>query len=227
MSESITTVSLFHYQGFRHRWWAFTQMGLAPSQLAKISGLQFGKLMGSGGVDGFSILPNFGVYAFLGVWDNRQTAEACFDKHPWWQNALERSHEQLTFFLRPTIAHGLWDGQNPFSNPQSYDPKQPTAVLTRATIRTSKLAEFWQWVPKTSASIYDHPSRLISVGVGEYPLFMQATFSLWESGKAMQEFAYHSKYHKEVVKLTRERNWYKEELFARFTLIDSVGNWSG
>jgi heme-degrading monooxygenase HmoA len=49
---------------------------------------------------------------------------------------------------------------------------------------------------------------------------MQATFSLWDSGKAMQDFAYKSKYHKEVVQLTRDRNWYKEEMFARFQVID-------
>ena len=54
---------------------------------------------------------------------------------------------------------------------------------------------------------------------------MQATFSLWKSGKSMQEFAYHSKYHKEVVRLTRERKWYKEELFARFAVLETAGSW--
>ncbi|MEL6142827.1 MAG: hypothetical protein AAFU67_14550, partial [Bacteroidota bacterium] len=203
----MTTVSLIRYQKFTSQWWAFTQMGLAPRHLAQTEGLQFGRLMGSGGNDGFSIRPNFKVYAWLACWENKQAADTFFTHHAWWQKAKSRSVEQITFFLQPTMAHGKWEGQNPFGKPTTYDPRQPTAVLTRATIRTRKLPEFWRWVPKTSASIHDHPARLMSIGIGEYPIFMQATFSLWESGKAMQEFAYHSKYHKEVVRLTRERKW--------------------
>jgi len=221
----LTTLSLIRYQNLPNQWWAFTQMGLAPGKLAKTQGLQFGRLMGSGGENGFSIRPNFRVYAWLGCWESKSAANAFFDHNSWWQKAKERSQEQMTFFLQPTLAHGQWEGQNPFGEPANYDPQKPTAVLTRATIRTRKLPEFWRWVPKTSASVYDHPDRLLSVGVGEYPIFMQATFSLWRSGKAMQEFAYQSKYHKEVVRLTRERGWYKEELFVRFAVLETAGSW--
>lgn len=224
----LTTVSLLRYHGVANRWWAFTQMGLAPIRLANISGLTFGRLMGSGGGNGFSLRPNFGVYTWLACWEDEAAATAFFRTHPWWQKALDKTVEQATFFLEPTMAHGQWAGVEPFVvAPGKYNPQKPVAVLTRATIRNRKLIEFWRWVPKTSASVFDHNSRLLSLGVGEYPVFMQATFSLWESGKAMQEFAYNGKYHREVVQLTRERNWYKEELFARFTITGYTGQWTG
>jgi hypothetical protein len=130
--------------------------------------------------------------------------------------------------MQPTMTHGVWGGERPFSPaPEAYDPAQPVAVITRATIRTRKLPDFWRYVPRTSASVDEHTDRLLSVGIGEYPIFMQATFSIWRSGKAMQDFAYRSQHHKEVVRLTRERQWYKEEMFTRFSILEARGNWNG
>lgn len=197
-------------------------MGLAHGELAQTPGLAFGRLMGSGGGNGFGLYPNFGLYVWFANWENRAAADTFFRESPWYQAALQRSHQQQTYYLQPTMAHGQWGGQQPFAIHQAYDPSKPTAVLTRATIRTRKLLDFWRYVPRTSASIYEHPARQFSIGIGEYPVFMQATFSLWDSGKAMQDFAYKSNHHKEVVKLTRERNWYKEELFARFEVVAST-----
>lgn len=224
---TITTMTLLRYTGLRNRWWAFTQMGLGPGQLRSVPGMQFSRLLGSGAGNGFSIRPNLGVYAFMVVWDDRSRAEAFFAGHPWWQRVRSHRQEEWTAWLSTTMVHGQWDGQTPFQVRSSYDPAGPVAVLTRATIRKRFLPQFWRYVPRVSESVEEHRQRLLSIGVGEYPLFMQATFSLWESGKAMQEYAYRSKYHSEVVRKTRELGWYSEELFARFALLDSTGSWSG
>ncbi len=229
----ITTVTLFRYDRLQDKAWAFTQMGRMlgwplSNPLAGTAGLRFGRLLGSGGGNGFGLQPNFGVYALLGHWDDRTAADQFFAGHPWFQENLARTCDRATFFLLPTMTHGKWGGEQPFTpEPAAYDPARPVAVITRATIRTRKLPDFWRYVPKTSASVYDHPARTLSIGVGEYPIFMQATFSLWTSGKAMQDFAYRSDHHREVVKLTRERNWYKEEMFTRFTVLEANGNWNG
>lgn len=227
VSQQAVTLSLLQFDGWADRWWMFTQMGLAYGSLAAAEGLQFGRLLGSGGGNGFAIRPNFGVYAWLGVWKDAQAAAHFFEQHPWWQQALGRSKQQATLWLAPTMVHGQWAGQQPFDINQVYDPKQPTAVITRATIRTRKLLDFWRYVPQTSASVHKQPDRLLSIGIGEYPIFMQATFSLWRSGKAMQDFAYQQQDHREVVRLTRERDWYKEEMFARFSLLKTEGKWTG
>ncbi|WP_273445978.1 hypothetical protein [Neolewinella agarilytica] len=229
----LTTLTLLRFNGATNRAWIFTQMGLMPgwfnrSPVAGVAGLRFSRLLGSGAGNGFGLAPNFGVYAWLGHWETEEAADDFFSLHPWWQAMLSHSSEQLTARMLPTMTHGEWGGDRPFSpRPEDYDPSRPVAVITRATIRTRKLPDFWRYVPQTSASIEAHPARKLSIGVGEYPVFMQATFSLWTSGKAMQEFAYRSQHHKEVVRLTRERNWYKEEMFTRFQVLALEGNWEG
>ena len=66
-----------------------------------------------------------------------------------------------------------------------------------------------------------------SFGIGEAPLYRQATFSVWESVEDMKAFAYQSAEHREVIQKTRDENWYSEELFARFKLIASFGTLKG
>ncbi len=229
----ITTVTLLRYEGLRNKAWIFTQMGLMPgfpfpSPLAGTKGLKFGRLLGSGAGNGFGLKPNLGVYAFVGHWLDRTAANDFFTTHPWWKKNEKHLTETITFYLEATMTHGEWGGEKPFiPQPEKHDPEAPVAVITRATIRSRKLVDFWRYVPQTSASVYDHPERKLSIGVGEYPVFMQATFSLWTSGKAMRDFAYKSKHHAQAVKLTRERDWYKEEMFTRFRVLEMTGNWRG
>ncbi|MEO1551586.1 MAG: spheroidene monooxygenase, partial [Pseudomonadota bacterium] len=59
------TLSLFRFGGVGARVWAFAQMGLARGPLRRLNGLRFWKLLGSGVGEGFTPLPNTGVYAVL------------------------------------------------------------------------------------------------------------------------------------------------------------------
>jgi hypothetical protein len=42
----------------------------------------------------------------------------------------------------------------------------------------------------------------------------------------MMDYAYNNKAHKKVIKLTRQLNWYKEEMFARFEPYKFEGRWN-
>jgi hypothetical protein len=64
-------------------------------------------------------------------------------------------------------------------------------------------------------------------GIGEAPLVQMATFSIWESLDALKNFAYTSPEHKEAIRKTRQIDWYKEEMFARFQPYQSTGVWCG
>ncbi len=224
MEKQIVTVTLFRFTGFANRFWAFSQMGRRPFKKGAAKGLTFGKMLGTGGDNGFSILPNWGVYGWLGAWDTEGSARDFFKQNTLFQTFNNHAAEQFTVYLQPTMVHGLWDGETPFTVSAPFDANESVAVLTRATIKPSFLYRFWQYVPKTSRSIETAEGRLFSVGVGELPLIQQATFSLWTSGKAMMDYAYKSRYHAEVVKKTRELGWYSEELFARFKVLDTEGS---
>ncbi|WP_240731702.1 hypothetical protein [Hymenobacter radiodurans] len=100
-------------------------------------------------------------------------------------------------------------------------------MLTRASIRWWKTPRFWKYVAPTSAAIAGAQGVLAAVGLGELPVVRQATFSVWESAQAMQQYAYRDEKHKEVIRLTRQEKWYGEELFARFRVLSSEGTWGG
>ncbi|NRB48193.1 MAG: hypothetical protein HRU41_11010 [Saprospiraceae bacterium] len=226
-TTQIVTITFFQFAGMKRKWWGFKQMGLAPAQLAEIPGLVFSKMLGSGGGNGFQIWPNLGVYGLLGVWESEAAAHAFIPEHPLFTELSEKSREQWTVFMRTSMAHGTWDGVNPFEGKEKVDEEAPICVITRATIKTNKLWQFWRFVPRVSRAVGDQTGRLFSVGVGELPLIQQATFSLWNSSREMKAYAYHDKYHKEVIRRTRELGWYKEELFARFTPYAERGTWQG
>lgn len=213
------TLSVFRFEGFRNRFWAFTQVGLQTMQKGVCEGLSFAKTLGTGGGNGFSILPNWGVYALLGVWDTEGGAEN-FENSTIFAEYSKRATECTTFVLQTVHAHGKWDGVEPFETVGTYNPDEQIAVITRATIRPRKLPDFWRFVPSVSRAMMAAEARQYSIGIGELPIVQQATFSIWESGAAMQNQAYKHASHSDVVRRTRSRDWYSEELFARFRILD-------
>jgi hypothetical protein len=121
----------------------------------------------------------------------------------------------------------LADGLQPFQKTAILEMNKPIVVLTRATIRFRKLWSFWSKVGIVSQSLAGYNGVVMSVGVGEWPLIQQATISIWKSQAEMLDYAYKNPKHKEVVKLTRKLNWYKEEMFARFVPYKFEGVWNG
>lgn len=104
---------------------------------------------------------------------------------------------------------------------------QPVAVLTRARIATLHWPAFYRSVPAVEAHLRRQPGLLAVVGIGEAPVGLQATFSLWRSTAAMDAFAYRNSPHEAVVRRTRAGGWFGEELFARFRPYRSTGTWDG
>jgi hypothetical protein len=203
-------------------------MGLSTGILPEVAGLKFGKMLGSGGRNGFSVFPNWGVYGLLAVWEKEKDAQNFFNGHSFFNEMKEEAIEEWTCYMQTAMVHGEWEGSCPFAITTDFNKNLPVAVLTRATIRKKRLLHFWKYVPKVSRSMDEHKEGLIfSVGVGELPLVQQATVSFWENSDLMQAYAYNSRFHKEVIQKTRSLGWYKEELFARFHPYRSDGSWRG
>ena len=221
--EGLTTITFFKFR--KNKTWAFTQMGLVPAKLKQKKGLRFYKLMGTGGGNGFSLWPDFSTYALLGVWDNKGIADE-FLSH---NEIMKSYHEKSSFFrtlkLLPLKSHGLWSGQNPFQEHKlnKTDNDKPLAVITRATLRPSRLLPFWKSVPSASAAIEKAKGVQYFKGIGEWPFVQQATLSLWDNFEAVKEFAYGGKIHANIIKKTRKEQWYSEDLFARFHILSDTG----
>lgn len=190
---------------------------------------KFWKLLGTGKNGTFDLNPDWRQWGLLAVWDNledfKQFESSSFIQK-WWRQFCA---EQWTVLCEPLMSHGKWDGQNPFATDNAFaEPYTgPVGVLTRATIRFKRLKNFWADVAGVAGLMKDAPGYLTSVGIGEAPVYRQATFSFWQSEEQMKAFAYKSREHAEVIKKTRKENWYSEELFARFKPLASSGSING
>ncbi|MGY6561156.1 MAG: DUF3291 domain-containing protein [Luteibaculaceae bacterium] len=226
VGKQVVTISFFRFEGLLNKLWAFAAMGKTKGLQNAIEGAQFVKFMGTGGGDGYQWHPDFSTYSILIAWQNEEKAHKFFNSSTLYSDYSSRAFEQCTFWLNAIAASGMWDGVQPFEI-YKQTPEGPIAVITRATIKTKNLIQFWRKVPNVSASILEYPSKLFGKGVGEWPLFQQATFSVWANREDMLDYAYKNKKHREVVKLTKEIQWYSEELFARFIPYKVEGTWFG
>ena len=127
--------------------------------------------------------------------------------------------------LRPLRSRGQWSGRQPFGDPQG-STDGPTAVLTRARLRPARAARFWSAVPAVTRTLHGASGVRVSLAVGEAPIGLQGTFSVWDSPTHLQAFA-HAGAHRDVVARTPEEQWYAEELFARFAVEASSGTLDG
>jgi hypothetical protein len=182
--------------------------------------------MGTGKNGTFDLEPDLGQWAYLWVWKS-QTDYQKFIGGSWmWRYIQKYAISSFTMYLKPMQSHGYWDKRKPFGdeNYSSFETNQPIIVLTRATIKINKAADFWRNVPLIAQDFSQNEGFVFSIGVGEMPIFKQATLSIWQNEGCMKAFAYQKKLHAEVIKKTRTNQWYSEELFARFRLLGHSGN---
>lgn len=225
MTQTIT-LSLFRFDRWRDRVWAFAMMGAARFALARVPDLQFWKLCGSGTGEGFTPIPNTSVYAILCAWPNTDTARAGIGSETIFARYRNRASEHWTLYLTPTSARGAWAGVEPFE-PALEPNNGPIAALTRATVKPRVAARFWRRVPDISAVIGSDPNVIFKIGIGEVPLLHQVTFSIWPGAEEMAAFARTNGPHAAAIHAVRSGNWFREELYARFAIAGTDGTWNG
>ena len=125
--------------------------------------------------------------------------------------------------LEPISTHGQWAGKEPFAA-TAKDWDGAVAAVTRARIKWSQNFRFWRSVPPVTVSLKSAPGLIAAIGIGEAPIGLQGTFSLWESAAAIREFAYKGAAHQKAIADTSTYKWYSEELFARFAVLDQRGS---
>lgn len=200
-------------------------MGLARPAMARVKGIGFWKLCGSGSGVGFTPIPNLGVYAVLATWPDAETANRQTDVAAPFRRYRNRAAESWTVLLSPTSVRGEWSGKTPFTE-TDLTPTGALAALTRATIRPGIIARFWKRVPDISGVIGRDENVLFKIGVGEVPWLHQVTFSIWPDAQTMAGFA-RTGHHAEAIKAVRAENWFSEELYARFAVLSDRGTWNG
>lgn len=238
MNCVLTIVRYPKYYGFA----GFLSMALFRLPLMLNKKISFGKLLGCGKNGTFDIHPDWNQWAVLTVHEHRLMMNKIDSNNcgqqtinykliygffiDWWWKFF--NCEVYSIILEPLEGYGTWNGKKIFSDlHKQTNYTGIIAVLTRATIRLTRLKNFWKHVDSVASQMRAANGFITSIGIGEVPWIKQATFSVWENKDAMKTFAYKMQQHTEVIKKTRNENWYSEEMFVRLKPIASFGSLNG
>lgn len=207
---------------------AVGRVALHRYSLRGTAGLTFVKLLGTG--TGRTFTPRDADpqhWALLTVFENIGAAQRFDSQSPQLSSWRRIAKEQLHVRMSPLASTGLWSGRAPFpvSDPTRWDG--PVAAITRARIKFLLSRKFWSAVPPVIADLHGQPGLVCAFGIGEAPIGLQGTFSMWRSNRELSDFAYRGHAHREAIDATERLDWYAEELFARFAVLHVEGTWRG
>jgi hypothetical protein len=201
---------------------ALFRMAIDRTLLRQSNGVTFAKMLGCGKGETFtpsdadptrwgclvvipeSQLPNLDSSSTIRAWRNKSVSE-------------------FRVLLDPIAATGMWSKQKPFEPSAPANFHGQVVAITRARIKASQTLRFFKSVPPVTASLHSSPGLISTIGIGEAPIGLQGTFSLWESMQAIKDFAYKGAAHQKAIAQTSEFDWYAEELFARFAVREMRG----
>jgi hypothetical protein len=201
---------------------ALFRMAIDRTLLRRRNGVTFAKMLGCG--KGETFTPRDADPTRWGclvvIPENQLAALDSSSTIRTWRN---KSISEFRVVLDPIAATGMWSKQKPFetSAPANFDGQ--VVAITRARIKASQTMRFFKSVPPVTASLHSSPGLISTIGIGEAPIGLQGTFSLWESMQAIKDFAYKGAAHQKAIAQTAEFDWYAEELFARFAVQEIRG----
>lgn len=204
---------------------AMARLGLDRPRLARVPGLRFWRVLGTGRGDDTGPSADPRRTALFAVWEHGEALdafEATSSIARRWNGADEAWHVRL----RGLGGHGTWRGVDVLDGLEPGDPTGPIAIVTRADVRRRAWRPFREAGIPVSAEVRAAAGLLAVVGIGEAPVGRLGTFSVWRSASDARRFVAQPE-HREVVRRTRAEDWYGEELFARFEPYASAGRWAG
>jgi hypothetical protein len=209
---------------------SLAHMALDRRDLAEVEGLRFWKLLGTGSSDTFAVRDaDPSVWGFFGVWESNDAQARFIEAGRVAKAWTKRSDEQWSMVLQPLRWKGSWAGQDPFEGFVTSEAPvdSPIAVLTRARVKPRQWRSFARAVPAVAHAMKMAEGLRFSLGIGEAPIGLQATFSVWESPAAISAFAYHGAAHRLAIQQTATSGWYGEELFSRYGVLAEQGRITG
>jgi hypothetical protein len=181
----------------------------------------FTKLLGTG--SGSTFTPrdaDLHRWALVATWPDRDALERG-ERAPLLRGWRDRAARTSRLVLRPLSSRGRWSGREPFGAPVPVAWSGQVAALTRARLRIGTARSFWRAVPPVSGALHGSPGLIFAIGIGEAPVGLQGTLSIWQDAAALRGFAYAGAAHRDVVARTAGERWYAEELFARFGVLEA------
>ena len=201
---------------------ALFRMAIDRTFLRRTKGVTFAKMLGCGKGETFTPTDADPTrWGCLVVIPENQLAE--LDDSSTIRAWRKKSVSEFRVLLDPIASTGMWSKQKPFEPSAPANFQGQVVAITRARIKASQTMRFFKSVPPVTASLHSSPGLISTIGIGEAPIGLQGTFSLWESMQAIKDFAYKGAAHQKAIAQTSEFDWYAEELFARFAVREIRG----
>lgn len=201
---------------------ALFRMAIDRTLLRRTNGVTFAKMLGCGKGETFTPTDaDPSRWGCLVVIPENQLAglDSSSTIRAWRKSCVS----EFRVVLDPIAATGMWSKHKPFEPSASANYDGQVVAITRARIKASQTMRFFKSVPPVTASLHSSPGLISTIGIGEAPIGLQGTFSLWESMQAIKDFAYKGAAHRQAIAQTTEFDWYAEELFARFAVREIRG----
>ena len=195
-------------------------MGFDRFSLLRDKNVSFHKSLGTGKGETFTPSDAYALqWGLVAVVEDIEKFDSSTVVKRWRKNSVT----EFRAVLDPISSHGQWAGKEPFiATVKDWDGQ--VAAITRARIKWSQNFRFWSSVPPVTVSLKAAPGLVAARGIGEAPIGLQGTFSLWESAAAIRDLAYKGAAHQKAIADTSAYNWYSEELFARFAVREVRGS---
>ena len=224
MNNELTTVVYFWKITKSKIGFALLRMAFDRGGLRRLKGVRFAKMLGTG--KGETFTPRDADATRWGALIVIESSHLnALDNSKMVKRWRAKSFEEVRYLIDPISSHGLWAKQNPFDYVKSAGAGEVVAI-TRARIKWAQNFRFWRAVPPVTSSLHSSPGLLNAIGIGEAPIGLQGTFSHWQSGSDLRNFAYRGAAHQEAIAATERHAWYAEELFARFSVREIRGSLS-
>jgi spheroidene monooxygenase len=207
------------------RLWGWSRLVRGQSGLRGASGLRFAKVLGSGVEGGFGLKPSASILGLFCVFQDAASAEAFTSDDGLMRRWQHRSRESFCVKMRVYSCRGSWAGSR-LAVTATTPVAGPVVSLTRASIKPSRAAAFWQMQPPAERSLEQATGCRLAIGVGEAPLLRQATFTVWDDVAAMDRYA-RSGAHQEAIVAAARGGFFSESMFVRFAPYEIQGEWKG
>jgi hypothetical protein len=198
-------------------------MAVDRGRLRRFTGVSFAKLLGAGKGETFTPRDaDINRWGFLVVIEDDRLA--ALDQSKILKKWRRFSDSEYRILLDPISSHGRWSKREPFEVRENTATDGKIAAITRARIKASHTSRFFASVPPVTSSLHGSDGLLAAIGIGEAPIGLQGTFSLWKSAADLRTFAYKGQAHTKAIADTEKYQWYAEELFARFSVREERGS---
>ncbi len=221
----MSRVASFHLGAFKvHR--SVSKLVTLPAErweLTSTEGCVLGKVLGTSARNTTKFSVDISRWAIFAVWEDEVTRKAFLEDSSILERWRSTADSIEHFMLSPVLSRGTWGGMDPFNGiraVQRYEGE--VAILTRASIPLLKFWRFARSVPVVDSSLQAQPGCSLALGIGEWPVGQQSTFSIWNSLDDALTFAYKTKEHTNVIKRTRDEGWFSEEMFTRFRVTERL-----